>query len=143
MLNDPFDHAVSEGFGTAVSSARYFAGSRRRQLFEGEYRLLVAVLEQAIRSYLTNMKRRTNQQRLDFAEVRRWFDLSGRKVPQGLFAFESVCELLEIDANVVRKRLSSISICDVPTHRLAARYSRMLGLRRGQRRQTRPHGSAA
>lgn len=97
--------------------SQYFAHVRRRQLFNGEYRLLLAVLEDAIRSYLSNLGARRGEERAILAEVRVWFFARGNFGKQGLFAFESICELLGIEPDIVRKRLAGISIRDLSMRR--------------------------
>jgi hypothetical protein len=115
MFSEPVDQTISDDLGGAILPAQYFP--KRPKLPDGEYRLLVAVLEQAVRSYLANLNARTSQQRLAFDEVRRWFYASEIADPNGLFTFESICDLLEIDAKVLRQRLSSISSRTLPAHR--------------------------
>ena len=80
---------------------------RRTGGFEAERRLLWAVLDNAIDSYLANMHCATAKQRDEFEEVRAWFrPLTGR--PGRLFSFESICDLLEIDGRMLLKGLESI-----------------------------------
>lgn len=86
--------------------SQYFEHVRRRKLLNGEYRLLLAVLEDAIRSYLSNLGARRGEERAILAEVRVWFFARGNSGKQGLFAFESICELLGIEPDIVRKRLA-------------------------------------
>ncbi len=108
----------------------------RRNLPEGEYRLLVAVLEQAIRSYLVGRNARTGQRRLDHDEVRRWFHGSEQLGPNGRFTFRLLCELLEIDAQVLRERLNSIGVHALPTHRQPRLHPLAAGPRRARRQRT-------
>jgi hypothetical protein len=143
MFNEPDDRATAGNPGAAILPAQYFGNAKGRKLLEGEYRLLLAVLEQAVRSYLASMKGRTGQQRLDFEELRRWFYAPRSTAPQGLFAFESICDLLGIDADMLRRRLGSISIRDLPTHRQRIRHSLALGQRRARRQRTAALESAA
>lgn len=74
--------------------------------FEGEFRLLMAVLQDTIRRYFLSRSRRTHQKRLEFWEVKRWFE--DRKDSQ-VFGFENVCELLGIDSDTLRGRLERTS----------------------------------
>jgi hypothetical protein len=80
---------------------------RRSPGFEGERRLLWAVLQNAIDIYRANMRCATGKQRDEFEEVCGWFrspeDQRGR-----LFSFETICDLLEIDARLLLKGLESI-----------------------------------
>jgi hypothetical protein len=74
------------------------------------------VLEEALRTYLTNLKGRSREQRIRFAEVHCWFYSPCDR--QSLFAFESVCDLLGIAPGILRRRLTSISLRDLPSRRL-------------------------
>lgn len=76
-----------------------FYGRRARGQSEGEFRLLSAVLQDAIYRYLYCRGKLKNQQRAEFFEVEQWFQ---DKTSRELFSFESVCELLGIDAEAVR-----------------------------------------
>lgn len=80
---------------------------RRSPGFEGERRLLWAVLQDAIDTYMANMRCATAKQRDEFEDVCGWFhapeDQQGR-----LFSFETICDLLEIDACLLLKGIESI-----------------------------------
>ncbi len=67
MSSEPINETMSDDLSAAILPAQYY--STRRRIPEGEYRMLIAVLEQAVRSYLANCNARTNQQRLNFDEV--------------------------------------------------------------------------
>jgi hypothetical protein len=136
MFNGAADQVSKENFAGTILPDQYFGNLRRRKLREGEYRLLLAVLEQAIRSYLINLKRATSEQRADFEELRRWFYLPRNATQRGLFAFESICELIGIDADLLRERLGSLSLHALPTHRYRPHPALVPGLRRARRRRT-------
>jgi hypothetical protein len=127
---DPFPELSEEAFGGPILPVQYFGPLKQRQLFNGERRLLLAVLDDAVRSYLSDMNRAGRQQRLQFAEVQRWFYAPGGS--QGLFAFESICDLLGIDANIFRKRLGSIGIRSLPSRHRPTRNSLIIGQRRAR-----------
>ena len=65
-------------------------------------RLMLAVLEDAIRCYLTYANSRSRALRRLFVEAEGW--LMDRKA-DGAFAFETVCETLSIDPNCLREGL--------------------------------------
>ena len=65
-------------------------------------RLMLAVLEDAMRCYLTYANSRSGPQRRLFVEAEAW--LADRKA-DGAFAFETVCETLGIDPNCLREGL--------------------------------------
>ncbi|HKD66379.1 MAG TPA: hypothetical protein VKB84_06025 [Candidatus Binataceae bacterium] len=75
---------------------------RRRHELQGELKLMFAVLEDAIHCYLHHMNAKSRQRRILFYEVRDWMDSTRGK---GLFAFETLCEALGIDAGRLRKML--------------------------------------
>jgi hypothetical protein len=114
VTGDPLAELSPEAFNGSVLPVQYFYPIKRRNLLNGERRLLLAVLESAVRSYLSNRNHPRREQRAQFAEVQRWFYTRGSG---GLFAFESICDLLEIDANIFRNRLGSIKLRDLPSRR--------------------------
>jgi hypothetical protein len=65
-------------------------------------RLMLAVLEDAMRCYLTYANSRSRAQRRLFVEAQAW--LMDREA-DGAFAFETVCETLGIDPNYLREGL--------------------------------------
>ena len=93
----------------AALPAQYYARRRSHGRFEGEFRLLSAVLQDAIRCYFPSCPGKTYRRRLEFWEVKRWFD---DRNDSGLFAFENVCELLGIDPGALRRSLELAS-CQV------------------------------
>jgi hypothetical protein len=117
-----------EDLGGSVLPAQYFEPFKQRKLLNGERRLLLAVLEDAVRSYLSNMSRTSIEQRREFAQVQRWFHSTDDA--QGLFSFESICDLLGIDANIFRKRLGAIGIHNLPSRRRLLRRSQVVARRR-------------
>ena len=93
----------------SVLPAQYYARRRSHGRFEGEFRLLFAVLQDAIRCYFHSCPGKTYQRRLEFREVKRWFE---DRSHSGIFAFENVCELLGIDPGALRHSLELAS-CQV------------------------------
>jgi hypothetical protein len=81
---------------------------RRSTLCEGEYRLLWAVLEDAVRIYRSDRARSNRVQRERFQEVRDWFEQKSAN-HSNLFDFRSLCEQLGIDADRLRKGLKSVT----------------------------------
>ena len=75
---------------------------RRRHELCGEFKLMFAVLEDAIRCYLNHMNARTRQRRILFYEVRDWMNSNHGK---GLFAYETLCEALGVDGERLRGSL--------------------------------------
>lgn len=109
---------VDEGAGFGLLPVQYFERNRRRAISDGESRLMFAVLQDAIRAYLANMNGRTPPQRERFREVEAWFrETRTRSRRQGLFGFETLCEALGIEHDVLRRRLASMRIGELPTRR--------------------------
>ncbi len=113
-MNEHSDLSV-QGFGNHVFPCQYNDLIRRPSMLNGEHRLLWAVLEDALRLYLANMKRATRNQRIAFEEVRRWF--AAPATDRGLFAFRTICEVLEIDASALLRGLKSIPSSALPSRR--------------------------
>jgi len=119
-MDEPVALSIEDSSGQILPAQYNDLIRRRSSGFEGEYRLLWSVLEQAIRTYLRNLECTTPKQCSEFEEVRRWFRPAREEArPQGLFAFETICELLEIDSERLFKELESIR-----TRALAKRGSR-------------------
>jgi hypothetical protein len=96
-------HAVTDvsGFDGEVC-VRYEAVYRRAEPACGERRLLLAVLEDGIRTFLKNARathgRASNLRR----EALSWLTTDDRS---DVFAFENICEALGIDASRLRQRV--------------------------------------
>lgn len=86
-----------------VLPSQYFA-NRASTPVEGEIRLLIAVLQDAMNIYARTRGRKTRAQVEQFAEVRAWFEATGE---HGLYGFESVCEILGIEPGRLRRWLKS------------------------------------
>ena len=92
----------------SIRSLQYNDSVRRRSAgFEGERRLLWAVLQDAIDTYLASMRCATGRQRDEFDEICGWFRLPEDE-GGSLFSFETICDLLDIDARLLLKGLESI-----------------------------------
>ena len=115
---------------------------RRRHVIEGESKLLIAVLEDAIRLYLRNMNATGGERRREFVEVSSWFASPDAPVANSpsVFSFESLCAALDIDAARLRDRLRELTIDDLPSRRYQMRRHRPLSSLRvvaGRRRRGR------
>ncbi len=76
-------------------------GTRHGQT--GEQRLLLALLSDAMQAYSAELARRRRPHRI--RELRRWFESTDRSY---VFAFESVCDALGLDAAYVRRRVLGV-----------------------------------
>jgi hypothetical protein len=103
-----------EDLGGSVLPSQYNdLTGRRVSAVEGERRLLWAVLEDAVRTYLTSRACSNPIQRRKFNEVRTWFE-SGQDGRAGLFGFRTICDLLDIDPGRLLKGLRSKGARVVP-----------------------------
>lgn len=101
---------------------------RRRHAIAGESKLLIAVLEDAIRLYLRNLDATGGERWREFVEVSRWFTVEGGPTAKSssVLSFESVCFALDIDASRVRERLRELTLSDLPSRRYQMRSHRPL-----------------
>jgi hypothetical protein len=81
---------------------QYYELRRRRHELHGELKLMFAVLEDAVHCYLNHMSAKSRRRRILFYEARDWMNSKNSK---GLFAYETLCEALGIDAARLRKML--------------------------------------
>ena len=104
---------------------------------EGEFKLMLAVLEDAIRCYLRNIDARSGERRRQFIEVKGWIERDGPAArAAGVFGFERLCEALGIEPATVSERLRALTIEDLPSRRYQMRRHRPLSsLRNACRRK--------
>src|SRR5271155_4286558 len=101
---------------------------RRNHVIEGELKLLLAVLEDAIRCYLRNVNAKDGERRRDFVEVRNWFEGGGRHSARrpDIFSFDNLCAALGIEPRCLLQRLHILTIGDLPSRRYQMRRHRPL-----------------
>src|SRR5712691_350015 len=92
----------SHGEHDVLLPAQFSRVFGRHPRLERERLLMFAVLEDAITSYLTYARARTRHGREAFAEVEDWVSSRDRR---RLFSFETICDVLEIDAGSLRRAL--------------------------------------
>src|SRR5271157_3646957 len=82
-----------EGYGDVLPQQYYgiIVGRRRS---DGARDLMIAVLEDGIRSYVTNMAGTSKRERRLFDEERAWIYTRGDRAP---FSFETICENFDIE----------------------------------------------
>jgi hypothetical protein len=95
-MNAVIEFAPEDLSGSILPSQYNDLIGRRLSISDGEYRLLWAVLEDAIRTYLANSTCSNPIQRKKFEEVCSWFEPE-QKSTRALFGFQTICDLLEID----------------------------------------------
>ena len=95
---------------------QFFDLTRRRSILDGEPRLVFAVLEDAVRCYVKTVNSSRRCDREQFDEVQHWFNSeAGCRSP---FSFEYVCDVLTIEPETLRRRLSLLSVKDLPTKQM-------------------------
>lgn len=121
-----FARTAKDDFSDAVLPSQFNDLIRRRSAApHGECRLLWAVLEDAIRTYLVNVKCATARQRRVFEEVRAWFFPPADSF-QGLFSFRGICDALAIDSEDLVRGMVQLKVSDLPVRR----YGRALRIAR-------------
>ena len=140
----PHEKALDAGL---LLPGQYADLVRRNHVIEGELKLLLAVLEDAIRCYLRNVNAKDGEHRRDFVEVRNWFEGNGAGNLRGdIFSFENLCAALGIDPPYLLDRLQILRIGDLPSRRYQMRQPRPLSTLRHsngvrERGPARSHGS--
>jgi hypothetical protein len=122
---------------------------RRNEVVEGELKLLLAVLEDAIRCYLRNVDAKDGERRGAFVEVRNWFEAGGGAAAArrpDIFSFDNLCDALGIEPRCLLARLRILTIAELPSRRCQMRRHRPLSSlqhanRARQRRPARSRGS--
>lgn len=95
-----YDSALFSTF--FVQPEQFFAQRRKVLQHTGEYRLLIAVLQDALECWFRYRHARRTRERRLFHEVSEWFSARDR---DWLFAFECICDHLELDPNYIRQGL--------------------------------------
>lgn len=100
-LNRPEEY--DDGFSDVLLPSQFFTPLRGSHAFwHGEQRLLFAVLQDAVACWLRYREGRSPRERRLFAETYDWFWSEERG---WLFAFERICELLDLDPSYIRRGL--------------------------------------
>ena len=83
---------------------QYFEAMRRKHLLEGEKRLILSVLEDAIECFMKCIDSPTNKGQRLFRDAEEWINLEDKK---WVFSFDNVCEMLDIHPAYLRRGLSA------------------------------------
>jgi hypothetical protein len=120
----PHEKAIDAGL---LLPGQYADLVRRNHVIEGELKLLLAVLEDAIRCYLRYANSQDGERRREFIEVRNWFEGTKAGVRRGdIFSFENLCAALGIEPRYLLDRLRILTIDDLPSRRYQMRRHRPL-----------------
>ena len=95
--------------------SQYFDLIARRNVLDGEKRLMFAVLEDAIRTYVMNINSVSANGRKELEAVREWINSRG---DQELFTFDNLCNVFSIDPDSLRTQLNQLSAADLPRRRI-------------------------
>ena len=112
---------LNESLGPeALVPSQYYDSVGRQNHLNGEFRLVAALLLDAVRCYVRYAEARDREQRRLFYEAHHWFH--GRN-QRGLFAFETVCDVLGFEPGAVRKSLKLVSAARLKMRGHAARLA--------------------
>src|ERR1700674_6124261 len=81
---------------------QYFEAMRRKHLLEGEKRLILSVLEDAIECFMKCMDSATNKGQRLYREADEWIALEDK---HWVFSFDNVCDMLDINPEYLRRGL--------------------------------------
>ena len=85
--------------------SQYFGRVGRRSEFDGERRLMIAVLEDAVDVYRKQVSAQDARGKNLFREAEEWIEDPDRT---WLFSFENICDVLDIDSEYVRRGLHAL-----------------------------------
>jgi hypothetical protein len=86
-----------------ILPSQFFAAMRKKVPQEAEYRLMVAVLEDAIDCFQKHCNARDAKARQLFEDAERWVASDDRNWP---FSFINICDLLGLNPSYVREGLN-------------------------------------
>jgi hypothetical protein len=81
---------------------QYFEAMRKKHLLEGEKRLILSVLEDAVECYMKCIEAATSKGQRLFRDADEWINLQDKR---WVFSFDNVCEMLDIDPEYMRTGL--------------------------------------
>ena len=85
-----------------LSPIQYFEAMRRKHLLEGEKRLVLSVLEDAVECFMKCIDSSTNKGQRLFRDAEEWINLEDKK---WVFSFDNVCEMLDVNPEYLRRGL--------------------------------------
>ena len=88
-----------------VLPAQYFDRLRRRTEFDGERRLMLAVLEDAVDCYRKHVVARDHRGHQLFMDAETWIDAPDSN---WLFSFQNICDVLGLESEYLRAGLRKI-----------------------------------
>ena len=125
QINDQTD---ALGFTDIILPSQYFGAMGTNGLCS-EQRLMLAVLVDAINILQGWHRLGSARKRRAFAEAGQWVNTRGTGYP---FAFDSICDALGIDSEVLRERLSALTLGHGASARLGSSRLRLKESSRAQ-----------
>jgi len=86
----------------AILPAQFFQSLRTKGRFDGERRLMIAVLEDAVNCFMKQLHATDPKARQLFLDAEEWITADDRT---WFFSFENVCDTLDLDPEYVRQGL--------------------------------------
>jgi hypothetical protein len=81
---------------------QYFEAMRRKHLLEGEKRLILSVLEDAVECFMKCIESPTSKGQRLFRDADEWISLEDK---HWVFSFDNVCDMLDINPEYMRRGL--------------------------------------
>src|SRR5262249_5663065 len=81
---------------------QYFEAMRKKHLLEGEKRLILSVLEDAIECFMKCIEASTNKGQRLFRDAEEWINHEDKR---WVFSFDNVCDMLDINPAYMRSGL--------------------------------------
>jgi hypothetical protein len=81
---------------------QYFEAMRKKHLLEGEKRLILSVLEDAVECFMKCIDSPTNKGQRLFRDADEWISLEDK---HWVFSFDNVCDMLDINPEYMRRGL--------------------------------------
>jgi len=78
---------------------QYFEAMRKKHLLEGEKRLILSVLEDAVECFMKCIEASTNKGQRLFREADEWINHEDKR---WVFSFDNVCDMLDINPEYMR-----------------------------------------
>ena len=102
---------------------QYFDTLRSKTGLEPEKRLMLAVLEDAVRCFQDNVSAESDTKSKLFDDAEEWFLEEG---VDAAFSFESICDALDLNPEYVRRGLSRWKEKTLTTHRNAEAWEKIM-----------------
>jgi len=81
---------------------QYFEAMRKKHLLEGEKRLILSVLEDAVECFMKCIDSPTSKGQRLFRDAEEWISLEDK---HWVFSFDNVCDMLDINPDYMRRGL--------------------------------------